>query len=697
MGRSRTLDRYVAVVTLGGLVVLVIAGWRQAHAQSPSATIWALAALVVVGEMVPLRVPFHGGRQDVTLSTTFVFALLLLGFPGLAILGQAVASATSDLAGRKPWWKILFNVAQYTLALEAANAVLHVLGTHPIVDRGPLTFAIVAGVLASGLTLYVVNNLLIATAIALSETVPFRTLLRNDMLFQAAVMFVLISQAPLLVVALERGGWLLPLFVPAVGVAYANGRASIQREHDATHDPLTGLANRALLQYQTRRDLAATEHVAVLMIGLDRFREVNDTLGHAMGDRLLIESARRLSDTLAGVGPVARLGGDTFVVVAPNVDQSSLADVARLVRETFAAPFDLDGLAFRLEASVGAALSPAHGVDPELLIQHAEVAMYVAKERRSRLEVYAPTIDRYGPRRLALLGELADAIDREELVVHYQPIALLDNGRIVGAEALVRWEHPELGLVPPDHFISLAEASGDIVALTAFVARTAMHDCARWRRNGYDLTVAINLSPIALHIPTLPEELIQMLDEYELPGSAFKVEITESGAMRDPELARGILGKLRAHGIQIALDDFGTGHSSLAYLRQLPVNSIKIDKSFVLDMLTSDDNDAIVASTIQLAHSLGLTIVAEGVESSAIWHALRAHDGDAAQGYYLSRPLRNDHFEHWLRTQQHNVATLHATPPVRLHGTQTTVRSREDRVVAKRSPKARTSPNRNPS
>jgi diguanylate cyclase (GGDEF)-like protein len=596
-------------------------------------------------------VPFHGGRQDVTLSTTFVFALLLFGFPAVAILAQAAASGASDAVARKSWWKTLFNLAQYAIGVAAAEVVLRTLGSHPIVTGTPLTIGTVGVILASGLTLYVVNNLLIGTAIALSQTVPFRVLLRNDMLFQGAVMFVLISQAPLLLVALERGHWLLPLFIPAVGVAYANGRASIQRDHDATHDPLTGLANRALLQHQIRIDLENGEHVAVLLIGLDRFREVNDTLGHAMGDRLLRETARRLRENLKDVGLVARLGGDTFVVAAPHVDRPRLVDIATIVRGTFAGPFDLDGLAFRLNASVGAAVTPEHGDAAELLIQHAEVAMYVAKERHSRFEIYAPTIDQYGPRRLALLGELADAIAREQLEVHYQPIALLGSGQVVGAEALVRWRHPELGLVPPDHFIPLAEASGVITALTTFVAGRAIEDCARWRRNGHDLTVAINLSPISLHNPSLPQEIFELLDAHRLPGAALKVEITESGAMRDPELARDILGRLRAHGIQIALDDFGTGHSSLAHLRRLPVDVIKIDKSFVLDMLTSDDNKAIVVSTIDLAHSLGLTIIAEGVESDAVWQALRTHHGDAAQGYYLSRPVPVDRFVRWLQTR----------------------------------------------
>ncbi len=678
MQLSKALSRYIAGVTLVGLAVLVAAGWGEAHGHARPATVWVLAALVVIGEMVPLRIPFHGGRQDVTLSTTFVFALLLLGFPTLAILAQASAAAGSDLVGRKPWWKALFNAAQYAVAVGAAAGMLRVLGSQPISAGSPFTPGVVGIILASGLTLYVVNNFLIGTAIALSQAVPFRTLLRNDMLFQAAVMFVLISEAPLLVIALERGSWLLPLFVPAVGVAYANGRASIQRDHDATHDALTGLANRSLLQHETRRYLAGEAHVAVLLIGLDRFREVNDTLGHAMGDRLLVESARRLRDKFADVGLVARLGGDMFVVVAPGVDRTQLLHVAELVRETFAAAFDLEGLAFRLEASVGAAVAPEHGDAPELLIQRAEVAMYVAKERRSRLEVYAPTIDRYDPRRLALLGDLAHAVERDQLVVHYQPIALLDSGQVVGAEALVRWQHPELGLVPPDQFIPLAEASGDIIALTSFVARRAIADCAQWRERGHDLSVSINLSPVALHNPTFPEELFQALRAHALSGSSLKVEITESGAMRDPEVALNVLGRLREHGIQIALDDFGTGHASLAHLRRLPVDIIKIDKSFVLDMVTSDDNNAIVASTIELAHSLGLTVVAEGVESAAAWQALRDLHGDAAQGYYLSRPLPNDRFLHWLQTQHRDVRSLEPDRglPARKHVSPSAARTR---------------------
>ncbi len=657
MGRSRRLERFVAAVTLVGLIVVGVTMLSELHSRARPAVVWELAILVVVGEMVPLRVPFRGGGQEVTLSTTFVFALLLLGSPAIGLLAQVTASAASDLVGRKAWWKTLFNLAQYAIAVAAAAAILRNLGSHPISVGSPITIATVMLVFASGVTLYLVNTLLIGAAIGLSEDIALGALLRDDMPFQAAVMCVLLSQAPLLVVALQRGHWLVPLFAPAVGAAYAHGRAAIQREHDATHDALTGLANRTFVQHQIKNELGTSQHVAVLLIGFDRFREVNDTLGHAMGDRLLVESGRRLRERFEDVGVVARLGGDMFVVVA-QADAAALRGLADLVLDTFAAPFDLDGLAFRLQASVGAAFSPDHGVTAELLTQHAEVAMYVAKERRSRFEAYAPTIDRYGPRRLALLGELAEAVDADQLVVHYQPIARLDTGLVTGAEALVRWRHPELGLVPPDHFIALAEASGTIVALTEFVARRAIEDCAAWRRGGHDLSVAVNLSPLVLHQPNLPDELLRLLDEHALPGSALKIEITENGAMRDPDLAREILGRLREHGIQIALDDFGTGHSSLAYLRRLPVDIIKIDKSFVFDMLTSDDDKAIVVSMIELAHSLGLTIVAEGVECETVWDSLLHLRADAAQGYYLSRPIPHDEFVEWLGAHIENSPSL---------------------------------------
>ena len=422
--------RYVTVVTAVGLVVTFVAVVDVCRAPAHSASLWILAAFAVVGEMVvPIRGRFPANARS-SHSRRRVFALLPLGQVELAILAQVIGSAAGDLARSKPWWKTLFNLAQYSISVAAAGAVLGVVGQYR--PDSPNAFAPTALLLMflSGVTLYLVNNALIAIAIATSQGISLRVLLRNDVLFQAAVMFVLLSQAPLLVLAIDRAMGLVPLFLPAVAVAYRNSRVSVQRDHEALHDALTDLPNRTSFHREVRRlvEREVDQPVAVMLIELDDFREVNETLGHSIGDGLLIELGARLQSTLSDVGFVARLGGDEFVLAAPLRD-GGVREVADRVDEIVAAPFELDGVAFRLRASIGAAVCPDHGRDPEVLLQRAEVAMYVAKEKGSRFQVYSPTIDRHDPRRLALIGELHDAIGSGQLVVHYQPVASLRRAR----------------------------------------------------------------------------------------------------------------------------------------------------------------------------------------------------------------------------------------------------------------------------
>lgn len=640
--------RFVVVVTIAGLAVCALAAERVTLSEHPGLAPWLIALVAILGEMVPIKIPFHGDRQVVTLSTTFVFALLLLNCIELAILAQAVGSLASDLARSKPWWKALFNSAQYALAVGLAGLIIYVFVPHELGPPGSFTPWALFIVLVSGMTLYVTNNALIGTAIALSQGVKIR-MLRNDVLFQAAVMLVLLSQAPLLVLALDQGPWVLPLFTPSVAVAYRNSRVSVQRDHEARHDHLTGLQNRSALHQHIRDELAAPADglLAVLLIDLDGFREVNETLGHGKGDRLLVEIATRLQSQMEEREYVARMGGDEFAIVASVADEAAVTRTVERAIAAISQPFHLDGIPFRVRASIGGALAPEHGTAPGILLQRAEIAMYLAKESRSPYELYRTAIDPHDPRRLSLMGELHRAIETDEICVYFQPVASLGTGEVIGAEALVRWIHPRHGLIPPDEFVPLAETTGDIHAMTLKVARLAIAQCARWRALHYDMHVAINVSPTSLQA-SLPSELQAMLNEHALPASALMVEVTETGVMRDPVWASQLLLELRNLGIHVALDDFGTGESSLGQLRRLPVDHIKIDRSFVSEMLTSDDDAAIVETTVTLGHTLGLVVVAEGVESDAAWRALQQCGCDSAQGYYLARPQPADKFVRWL-------------------------------------------------
>jgi diguanylate cyclase (GGDEF)-like protein len=427
-----------------------------------------------------------------------------------------------------------------------------------------------------------------------------------------------------------------------------------ENEHQALHDALTDLPNRTLFHDRVHQALASArrEHVpaAVMIMDLDRFKEVNDTLGHASGDELLKQVGLRLRRTLRESDTVARLGGDEFGVLLPKVlDAEAAVAVARKLRTTLEEPFTIHGLALQMEASVGIALYPDHGGDVQSLLQRADVAMYVAKEHPSGCEVYTRERDEYSPDRLTLLTELRRAIDRGELVLHYQPKADLRSGEISGVEALVRWEHPERGMIPPDEFIPPAQKTGVIAPLTMFVLDEALRQCRTWALQGMELCVAVNLSTRNLLDVHLPDTVGELLARWEVSPALLELEITESTILADPVRAMQILSRLDEMGVRIAIDDFGTGYSSLAYLKRLPVDELKIDKSFILGMEENENDSVIVRSTIDLGRNLGLRVVAEGVETAKAWNRLNSLGCDIAQGYYLSPPVPAEKLTVWLQ------------------------------------------------
>jgi diguanylate cyclase (GGDEF)-like protein len=386
-----------------------------------------------------------------------------------------------------------------------------------------------------------------------------------------------------------------------------------------------------------------------MIMDLDRFKEVNDTLGHASGDELLKQVGDRLSQSVRESDTVARLGGDEFGVLLPKVvDAEAAVAVARKLRTTLEDPFTIHGLALQMEASIGIALYPEHGGDVQSLLQRADVAMYVAKEHPAGCEVYSRDRDDYSPDRLTLLTGLRRAIDRGELLLHYQPKADLRTGEILGVEALVRWRHPERGMIPPDEFIPAAQKTGVIGPLTMFVLDEALRQCRTWLLQGLELCVAVNLSTRNLLDLHLPEAVAELLARWEVPAGLLELEITESTILADPVRAMQILSRLDEMGVRLSIDDFGTGYSSLAYLKRLPVDELKIDKSFILGMDESENDEVIVRSTIDLGRNLGLRVVAEGVESPQAWSRLAQLGCNVAQGYFLSRPVPAEQLTQWL-------------------------------------------------
>jgi diguanylate cyclase (GGDEF)-like protein len=448
---------------------------------------------------------------------------------------------------------------------------------------------------------------------------------------------------------------LLQAMANHASVALANARLvsrlreeAIEKEHLALHDPLTDLPNRRQLYRLLDAALAAEPCTAVMMMDLDRFKEINDALGHDTGDALLREVGERLRRRLEGRGAVARLGGDEFAMLVGVASPEDAAALGReLVRE-LERPVHIGHLTLHPRASIGIALAPDHGDDSGTLLRRADVAMYAAKQARSGVRIYRGTDDQNTPQRLALIGDLRDAIDRRDIVVVFQPKVDPSTGAVLGAEALSRWFHAEQGFIPPDIFVSLAEHSGLIRPLTLHVLEMSLRNCAAWHRSGHPVHVAVNLSPNTLLDDTLPDVIVRLLAENGVPAAALTLEITEGTLMADPESSLPTLDRLRSLGIKISIDDFGTGYSSLGRLRELPIDEVKIDKSFVRNAARDHRDRALVRSTVELGHALDLHVVAEGVEDEQTYEFLARTGCDTVQGYYVAKPLPAEQFTTWL-------------------------------------------------
>lgn len=443
--------------------------------------------------------------------------------------------------------------------------------------------------------------------------------------------------------------------VLAVVVALLTLRRRLRaREHQARHDALTGLLNRAALLEDHAALLqarsAARPRSALLIIDLDRFKTINDTLGHAAGDLLLAQVGRTLRGSVRSGDLVARLGGDEFAVVlrdlGPGQDAAPLA--FHLLATLRAASFTVESVTLAVDASIGVAVSPEHGRTVEELLQHADVAMYESKSTHRGVTTYDPACDHYDVGQLGALVELREALDGGQLVLHFQPQLDLSSGAVVGAEALVRWNHPTRGLLLPQAFIPLAEPTGLIHPLTEWVLRAAVGQAVRWRGQGHGLRVAVNISPRSLLEGDLPGTVRRALAEGDLAAHRLELEITETAVMGDPERAAAVLTQLRAMGVGVAIDDFGVGQSSLAYLRRLPVTVLKLDRSIITHLLERPEDEAVTDAIIGLGHRLGLQVVAEGVETAGVQSRLTTLGCDTAQGYGISRPLPADVFDTWL-------------------------------------------------
>ncbi|MEY2524443.1 MAG: hypothetical protein QOJ66_3008 [Ilumatobacteraceae bacterium] len=441
----------------------------------------------------------------------------------------------------------------------------------------------------------------------------------------------------------------------------------VRREHEASHDRLTGLKNwggfRDSVQASINADLAKSRPCGVLLlIDLDRFKSVNDTLGHPSGDALLLQVGNEIRSTVRTHDIVARMGGDEFAILLTGMDNAVAATgiANQILTRLRCAPFEVDGIGLGIEASIGV-VPIFTETDVDVLLSQVDIAMYRAKRTGVGVVVYDAVTDHHDLSDLILLGELRRAIDNDELTLHYQPKADVFTRDVIGVEALVRWHHPTRGPLAPDSFIPLAESTGLLGPLTYWVLSHAIADAARWHRR-HDLPVAVNVSPRSLLSGDLTATIVDLLAIHQLPAHLLEVEVTETAIMTDPAGSSHVLRQLRDLGVRISIDDFGSGYTSLAYLRTLPVDALKIDRILITDLNIDDKGLAVTKSIIDLGHALGLSVLAEGVETEVAWRQLELLGCDEIQGYLFARPMPAGHIEVWIRS--HQAANEHVDEPV---------------------------------
>ncbi|MET7461601.1 EAL domain-containing protein [Nonomuraea sp. NPDC005501] len=649
---------YLAGITVIGFTALIVALLRLDPAPlvelARTPLFWVLAVLVILGELRPVMVSSAAVVGGTYPSTMFTFAVLLhFGLP-VAVLMQCVAVVINGVVTRRAWHRVMFNTAQSTLALTAAAVVLGVFGIMPsparpwVPDGSDLAALGIAGV-----AYFAIRAALVSGAVALHERRSIVRVLRASAGPQSLVYAGLLGLAPLVVVVMGQAPEMVPLFVAPLAAVYFTATLSMRRDHQAMHDELTGLPNRKMLIVSTEEALAEArqdERVGLFLLDLDRFKEVNDTMGHPVGDRLLQMVAHRLTHSVRPGDVVARLGGDEFAVLLPSIrDAHAAREVAARLRAALTEPVRLEGMTFDLDGSVGIALYPDHAPDFELLLQRADVAMYLAKESRTGVELYQPNKDRNSPERLNLLGDLRRAVDNGELRLHYQPKVSLTDAAVHGVEALLRWRHPVHGPIAPSEFIPLAEQSYLMRQLTAYVIDSALEQAARWWHTGLRVRISVNISARDLLDSALPEQLEMGLAKYQLPPAAIQLEVTERILMGDQVYQHEAIKALAALGVPLALDDFGTGYSSLIRLQRLAISEVKIDASFVRRIAESEDDARIVRSIVDLVRSIGLRSVAEGVETDAVALRLAEMGCDLGQGWLFGKPMPPADATAWLR------------------------------------------------
>lgn len=656
-GRHRATILTVVLAVLAAVLTWALV-WTEVN--SPRAPVdWPLLAVLGVSLLVCERLPStwirFGPIGVVTPIWMFGFGLLLLGSPSLALAIALVGStwyATSQCGSVEA---VVHRVAGTAISLATAGLVLvamDVRGAITSFDEVPWDWA--AAIVCAGLAILGLNAIVAAITLSLRRRVSFVGLLRRGLGVRVTAEGAMLSLAPIWVIAIDFSLVLVPLLGITTILVFRSTRAALERSHEAFHDSLTGLANRRAFFDHLEialTDMRTSAHVSVLIMDLDGFKDINDRLGHQIGDALLVSFAERLERGLPDGAVAARLGGDEFAVllVTDGDDVEPTETVAHLHRR-LSHPLAVDGFPVTVGVSIGVATSPQDGMTSRDLMHGADVAMYKAKRTGSAIETYATCVGGQQRGRVNLLNDLGTALQQHQLHVHFQPQLRLADGTVDTVEALVRWLHPQYGLVSPGEFVGLAEQTDLIQPITESVLHTATSFLIT--RGTPRVNLAVNVSARSLHDPDFADVVFDILRHTEFPPDRLELEVTERALVTNAERTRFTIARLRAAGVRISIDDFGVGYSSFQTLRLLDVDRVKIDREFVQGLLLHERDRLIVSSLVRLAHDLGLDVVAEGVESTAMWDAVASLGCDVAQGYGIAVPMAFPQLRDWLSQWQ---------------------------------------------
>jgi diguanylate cyclase (GGDEF)-like protein len=649
-----SVNIFVCLVVVAALCGVAYDSWAS-RGQSPIGAhpgiLAIFAACCLFTEVRPLRWLGLEENGQVTASWTFMMALLLIAPPITAVTITASVVLVGEVVSRKPFIKILFNLGEIVLSLSLAAAVLDLSGQSQAlrVYVAP-SFVWFPAFLVAGVIVFVISNALTCTVIALHQALPVNQMLREFGAVNLSTDGVLLCLSPVFVVVSERSIMLVPLVLVAIWTVYRTAELARVRRNEATHDVLTQLPNRRLFEEHLQRAVLSaqrtSQRVAVVLIDLNGFKSINDRLGHDVGDEVLRSAAARMSSACRSSDLLARLGGDEFALVLPYIGTVAAAvAVAERVRATLAEPCVVQDFPVPVSASFGVAVLPDHAADAEALVRRADETMYLAKHGAHGVAVFEPDSSSHGIGRIGLLADVAQALATDQFFLEYQPQVNLPTGRIIGVEALLRWRHPVAGVLYPNEFIGLAEQTEFIGPITEWVLRRALAQCASWHRDGRDLRVAVNISARNMHDARFPDMLAKVVQETGVVPGDIDLEITQSTVDLDHITLHSVLRKLRATGVCLTIDDFGTGYSSMAQLRELAVDRLTIDRSFVTNM-ASDDRDAmIVGAIVQLGRALGIETIAKGVEDAAVANMLLDRGCTIAQGFLFGKPMPPEVFE----------------------------------------------------